>query len=174
MSYIISAFPGCGKSYYSNTSNKLEGLKVSDSDSSMFSWVLDEEGKSTGVRNPEFPANYMAHIKQLIDDEYDIIFVSTHQEVRDALTEAGLKYILVYPLVDAKETFMGYYKQRKSPDKFIELMDNKWDMFVGTCEQTETGSNVFKWTIKDHKGFEDMLNVVLDNTMVCDMHGFKN
>lgn len=163
MSYIISAFPGCGKSYYTEKcAENTESIRVSDSDSSMFSWVLDEEGKSTGVRNPEFPENYITHIKNLIDDEYDIIFVSTHQEVRDALAKANLKYILVYPELESKETFLGYYRRRNSPEKFIELMDSKWDMFIGTCEQTQPSESILKVVIKNHKGFEELMHKVIN------------
>jgi hypothetical protein len=40
--FVISAFPGCGKSYcYNNYQDKLSML---DSDSSEFSWIKDENG----------------------------------------------------------------------------------------------------------------------------------
>lgn len=162
MAYIISAFPGCGKTYCTQKyNNKTGSIKISDSDSSMFSWILDEHGKSTGVRNPDFPENYISHIKKLVEDRYDIIFVSTHQEVRDALEKANLKYILVYPEIESKEIFLDYYKRRNSPEQFIELMNSKWDIFIGTCEQTQPSDSVYKKVIKDHSGFEELIYKML-------------
>ena len=57
MTRVISAFPGTGKSYFHRNSDS----KVLDSDSSKFSWIEE------GVRHPDFPNNYMTHIKENID-----------------------------------------------------------------------------------------------------------
>ena len=46
---IISGFPGIGKSYY----HKLHPETTLDSDSSEFSWIINEFGDK--IRNPEFP-----------------------------------------------------------------------------------------------------------------------
>ena len=62
---IVSAFPACGKSYIFENMKHVDCV---DSDSSKFSWVLDEHGKSTGVRNPDFPNNYKEHIDSLIGE----------------------------------------------------------------------------------------------------------
>ena len=43
---IISAFPGCGKTYFHNN-NKNTTL---DSDSSHFSWIKDENGNTKALR----------------------------------------------------------------------------------------------------------------------------
>lgn len=67
---IISAFPGTGKSYvYRKYINS--DLKIIDSDSSKFS-------------KEYFPANYIEHIKRCLG-RYDIVFVSSHKSVRQAL-----------------------------------------------------------------------------------------
>jgi len=85
---IISAFPGCGKSFAYEALK--EKIVILDSDSSDYSWTE----KSSGVRHPDFPANYIKHIKDNIGAS-DIIMVSSHAEVRTALKEAGLSYLLV-------------------------------------------------------------------------------
>lgn len=82
---IISAFPGTGKSWLFKN---YPGLFL-DSDSSDFSWT------SPGVRNPDFPSNYITHIKQNIG-KYKKIFVSSHDVVRKALVENGIPFTLVY------------------------------------------------------------------------------
>lgn len=83
MAIVISGFPGIGKSYMYNN---MKDLKILDSDSSKFSWVKDEEGKNTKERNPDFPNNYIKHIKDNMDSS-DIILVSSHKVVRDALKD---------------------------------------------------------------------------------------
>jgi hypothetical protein len=58
--FVISAFPGCGKSYcYKKYQDR---FSILDSDSSEFSWIKDNEGKNTKERNPDFPNNYIDHI----------------------------------------------------------------------------------------------------------------
>ena len=104
---IISAFPACGKTYAFEKLNE-NGYEILDSDSSKFSWmdVVDKvyEMKNRGkelqrryikVRNPEFPSNYIQHIKENIG-KADYIFVSSHKEVRDALIQNGIYFTLVY------------------------------------------------------------------------------
>ncbi len=123
---IISAFPACGKSYYHEKGDKYDHFTTMDSDSSKFSWVLDSEGKSTDVRNPEFPENYMKHIKDNIG-KVSFIFVSSHEEVRSALEQSGLSYVTVMPNPHLKDEWLSRCINRGNPKAFIELLDNKWE-----------------------------------------------
>jgi len=119
---IISAFPGVGKTYYHN---KYKDTTL-DSDSSLFSWVNVSGYK---VRNPDFPDNYIQHIKENIG-KYEFIFVSTHKEVRDALLENCLFFYLIYPDIDLKEKFLNKYKERGSSDSFIKLLSDNWENWI--------------------------------------------
>lgn len=118
-SIVISAFPGCGKTYFTNNS----GLDVSDSDSSKFSWL------SEGVRNPDFPKNYIEHIKSL-EGKVDFILVSSHREVREALVESKIPFHLVYPDESTKTEYIDRYKRRGSSEKFIELLTENWEEWI--------------------------------------------
>ncbi len=122
---IISAFPGTGKSYY----HKLHPDTTLDSDSSNFSWVKDENGNNTKERNPNFPQNYIEHIKANIG-KYEYIFVSSHKEVREALLDNCLFFFLVYPDRGRKEEFIQRYKDRGNNESFIQLVDSKWDEWI--------------------------------------------
>lgn len=128
---IISAFPGTGKTTFHKKYPEL----CLDSDSSKFSWLLDKEGeKIIGVdgnptRNPEFPDNYINHIKENIG-KYKYIFVSLHKEVRDALTHNCIYYLLVYPTRERKEEFLRNYKNRGNDENFIQLLDKNWDLWM--------------------------------------------
>lgn len=124
---VISAFPGCGKTYcYKNLQNN---LKIIDSDSSNFSWIKDENGNNTKVRNPEFPNNYINHIKENINYT-DIIFVSSHSEVRTALKENGIKSVLIFPEKDLYLKFMKRYRDRGNDDIFIDFISHNWSKFI--------------------------------------------
>ena len=134
--FVISAFPGCGKSYcYNNYQDKLSML---DSDSSEFSWIKDEGGENTKERNPEFPNNYMKHIKDNIG-KVDIIFVSSHDIVRKALKGEGIKTVIVYPNKSAKEEWIRRFKQRGNNEVFINFISSNWDNFIDEIENEDYG-----------------------------------
>lgn len=129
---IISAFPGCGKTYCFNK-YKDSNIKILDSDSSEFSWIKDENGINTKERNPDFPMNYINHIKGNIG-EVDIIFVSSHDIVRNALKENNIKYILVYPCLGAKEEYINRYIARGSDENFIKFIDHNYEEFINNMK----------------------------------------
>ena len=122
---VISGFPGIGKSY---TAMNEDSFKILDSDSSNFSWI------KIGVRNPDFPNNYIEHIK-LNMYKADIIFVSSHEEVRNALIKNGIDFTLVYPHKSLKNIYLARYEQRGSSKEFIEFISNNWDKFLDEIEQ---------------------------------------
>ena len=150
---IIAAFPACGKTYYFE--NKEKDITVLDSDSSKFSWMFrkrtDEElealkkewdfvphlldgaayinkikNEEIKVRNPDFPKNYIDHIKENIG-KVDYIFVSTHDVVRNALKDADIDFILVFPDKSLKEEWVGRCFLRGSDDTFCKLIAHHWD-----------------------------------------------
>ena len=131
---VISAFPGTGKSWMTNvgTVPGITDPAISDSDSSSFSWIVDEDGNK--VRNPEFPDNYIKHIKS-IRDTTDIIFVSSHEIVRDALIENGIDFYIIIPHKNRKEEFIELYKQRGNTTEFVETLSKKWDEWLDEIEK---------------------------------------
>lgn len=131
---IISAFPACGKSYIFEN---MKFIDCVDSDSSKFSWVLDENGNSTGVRNPEFPDNYKQHIVSLIG-KVDYIFVSSHKEVRDMLNEADLCWVSVMPSSELKNEWVGRCFTRGNTEGFCKLIQNNWESWV--CNNKNEGA----------------------------------
>lgn len=122
---VVSGFPGVGKSHLFNTNEK---MTILDSDSSMFSWIEE------GVRHPDFPNNYMEHIKENIG-KVDNIFVSSHDIVREALKDNGIAYLLVYPSGELKEEYIERYKNRGSNEGFINFISANWDKFIMDIEK---------------------------------------
>ena len=139
---IISAFPGVGKSY----THKLHPDTTLDSDSTKFSWKTGPQNK---VRDPDFPNNYIKHIKENIG-KYEFIFVSSHKIVRDALLDNCLFFYLVYPDPcdsNLKDKFIQRYKERGSNDSFIKLVDENWDAWLKECECCFIGCKRIKLTL---------------------------
>ncbi len=123
---VISAFPGCGKSHLFR--NKGD-MKILDSDSSTFD-------------KSQFPQNYIEHIKSNIGDA-DIILVSSHKEVRDALVDKGINFTLVYPNMDIKDEYIQRYIDRGNDGKFVDLLKQNWENWIGELEQ-QTGCEKIK------------------------------
>lgn len=109
---LCSAFPGCGKSHYFKNTE----LDVLDSDSSTFD-------------KSEFPQNYMEHIKENIG-KVDVILISSHDVVRDALTDLGYPYLLVYPDINSKEEYLKRYVERGNDDAFVKLLEQNWETWL--------------------------------------------
>lgn len=144
---IISAFPGTGKSYLYNTNPE----KYGDSDSSQFSWT------SPGVRNPNFVKDYVDHIEEASKTKR-VLFVSSHEEVREEMRKRGIPYFLVRPDRSLKEEYIERFKQRGSPEAFVTLMENKWDEMIDSCEKDSGNAIVFK---EPDRYISDIINVFL-------------
>jgi hypothetical protein len=137
---VVSGFPGVGKTH---AHQNVPGLHIVDSDSSKYSWLDD------GVlRNPNFPGNYIRRIRGLIG-VVDVVLVSSHKEVRDALVANHIPFVLVYPQRALKQQYLERFRQRGSNEAFVKLLDDKWDEFLDdvqeqdNCEHVELGRDRF-------------------------------
>lgn len=135
---LISAFPGTGKTYYYNNTN----LNVMDSDSSNFS-------------KSGFPDNYMKHIKENIN-KADIIFISSHQVVRNALVREGFDFILVYPDISLMNEYLLRYQHRGGDDIFIQLLKENWKIW---CNEMLEQKNCRHYVLKSGEYITDMLKI---------------
>ena len=180
---IISAFPACGKStYYKewsqyspenvwrkrhngeqvyNNIGEPCGEKIIDSDSSLFSWIYDENGNKTDKRNPDFPNNYIQHIKDHMDTE-DVIFVSSHKVVRDLLKEENIPYYLVYPKKDMKDEWMYRFKNRGNDESFIKFQDEHWDEFIDDMENETFPTKI---VLEDYVNYNAITTTLMNRIM---------
>jgi len=142
---IIAGFPGVGKTKY--LQNLPEDVKALDSDSSKYSWVLDENGNKVNgedgkpMRNPNFIKDYMAHIKSNLG-QCDVIFISTHGDVQKALTDEGIKYSIVYPSVEQKEQWINRLRNRADTgglnnEGFLKLVHDNYEKWIEAIQQDE-------------------------------------
>ena len=107
------------------------------------------------------PQNYINHIKEHMDEE-DIIFVSSHKVVRDALKEEGIPYYLVYPRKDMKEEWMTRFKKRGNDENFIKFQDEHWDEFI---EDMENDAYPTKIVLEDYLCYNAITITVINNIM---------
>ena len=141
---IYSVFPACGKTWLYEHQEEY-GLKILDSDSSQFSWLyvsFDENGNAIRgvrkIRNPEFPTNYIKHIKENIG-KCDCIFVSSHESVRKALDKEGIDFTIVYPETSCKAEWIGrcFIRDKNGESGCgAEAMYNNWEQWVSECFET--------------------------------------
>ena len=143
---IISAFPACGKTYCFKNS---EDYIVLDSDSSEFSWKYVDDGNNGWhkERNPDFPDNYICHIKANIG-KVDYIFVSSHAEVRKALADAGIEFILVFPHSSLKAEWIGRCFLRGSGEAFCKLVASNWDEWISQMHEDAIVNNRKHYILK--------------------------
>lgn len=141
---IYSIFPACGKTWLYEHQEEYD-LKILDSDSSQFSWLytnIDENGDTIRgvrrVRNPDFPNNYIKHIKENIG-KYDCIFVSSHASVREALDKDGIDFTIIYPEQSCKAEWVGrcFIREKNGESGCgAEAMYNNFDDWFMECFAT--------------------------------------
>lgn len=129
---IVIGFPGVGKTTFFEQNRQ---LKCADSDSSRFSWIERD------VRNPDFPQNYIEHIKAAIG-RFDLIFVSSHDLVREALKEEGLPFTVVYPSKELKDEYIQRYIDRGNRDSFVDFLQTNFEQFISVIEQDNYPLNI--------------------------------
>lgn len=123
---VISAFPGVGKTYFMQNN---KDIKILDSDSSEYSHIVNQQGQK--VINPEWPKNYMDHLKkQIAKQEWDYILVSSHEVVRTKLARNFIEYYLVYPDEKLKKEYLKRYKDRGSDKNFIKLLNDNFQQWI--------------------------------------------
>lgn len=151
---IISAFPASGKTHLFDNIHR--EFTVLDSDSSKFSWIIDGDGNK--VRNPEFPKNYIEHIKNNIG-RVNFIFVSTHKVVRDALKEAGIDFIVVIPEndVDTKREWIRRCISRGNDSNFCDIIATYWTEWLEEIERNENNYNIIK--IRANQYLSDIIDL---------------
>lgn len=120
--YIISAFPGTGKTMAAKKSSTRRH-RVIDLESS--GWSHDENGRPS----EDFPKSYVNEAIRLSDD-YSFILVSSHEQVRRELERHGIRFIYVIPEIDARSEYLQRYRKRGNSDDFINAIDKNWTTWL--------------------------------------------
>ena len=128
---VISAFPGTGKSYFAASFES--SAEVFDLDTGNFTQGYGADGK---VIDPDFPNNYLLAIKEQIGKTKTLL-VGCQPEVIAALRKEEIPFTIVYPERGLKGEYIDRFKLRHSPQSFIELISNNWDLFLDFLEKQE-------------------------------------
>lgn len=128
---IISAFPGCGKTYIYENQDKY-GYKVMDSYSSKF------------AKHENWEEEYVEHIKNNLG-KFDFIFIAQYFKVLELLDRDNVAFVVVSPdnreeLSDMerqliKQQWFGRFILRdnshiKDLNEWLELLKNNYDVWT--------------------------------------------
>lgn len=139
---VIAGFPGIGKTTFASQRDD-----VKDLESSLYS------KKADGSKNPDFPGNYVNMVKwHLVNNNWKYLLVSTHEDVRKALTDDGINFFIIYPDKTRKDEFLKLYKERGNTDEFIQLMDSNWEDWID-----EIAKATKSYALKDGEFLSDEL-----------------
>jgi hypothetical protein len=112
-------------------------------------------------RNLDFPKNYIEHIKENIG-KVDFIFVSTHEEVRQALTDAGIDFILVFPSETLKAEWVGRCFLRGSGEAFCKMLAENWDYWLSQMWDEAICKGRKHYVLKSGEYLSNAMNNMVD------------
>ena len=107
---VFCCFPGTGKSYFAQQDHRVIDLESSD-----FKFGGNHSHRdydTTRSKQATWPYNYVERIQELAPS--NIVFASTHIEVRQLLSDNGVGFFTVYPSPQAKSVYLGT-SVRKAP-----------------------------------------------------------
>ena len=99
------------------------------------------DSDSSTFDKTKFPQNYIAHIKENIG-KADIILVSSHDVVRDALVLNNIEFTMVYPDISIKDEYIDRYIKRGNNEGFVELLKQNWETWIGEIQSGQYLSDV--------------------------------
>lgn len=116
--YIISAFPGTGKTSAAEQCST-KRYPVLDLESS--TWSHDSDGNL----KDDFPKRYVDEAISRLNDN-NFVLVSSHEQVRRELEDRGVKFIYVIPGRKDIIQYIDRYNRRGSSEKFIANIKRNW------------------------------------------------
>ena len=167
---VISAYPCCGKTYaYKHYADK---YSIIDSDSSLFSWTYDINNKIGKSRNLSFPNNYIESIKNSIGN-VDFILVSSHLEVRQALQDAGIDYVTVYPEENLLAEWIGRMYLRGDTKSFIDKQIKMWKTNMENIKNEPYGKKLYRLCSNEYLDLDAMMEQLNITCPTCGSHEYK-
>ena len=123
---ILACFPGVGKTWVAEHAEEF-GVSILDLDSALFNW------ESESVRSKDFPQNYINSIKDAIGN-VDVLLISTHKTVRDALIKEGIKFTVIIPRIKDKNLYLNRYRGRGNDESYVETLSHNWKAWLKEIE----------------------------------------
>ena len=133
-SLIICAFPGTGKSVIANSPDLVPDHwrlwpRTPEGD---YRGPILRDSDSSNYDKAHFPGNYIDEVERISSTYPDNIqLLSTHSAVLAMLNERRINHVIVGPAHrNQKEEYLERYRQRKSPEGFIKLMETNFESFL--------------------------------------------
>lgn len=128
---VVCGFPAVGKTSFLALAAS-RGYNATDSDSEKHHWVDQNVPRAERVERVNWVELYVDHLVEEAKTN-DIVFCSTHQEVRDELVRRGIGFTVVYPTADQKEKYLARVGGRTTGlcgEFGIKLMTESWDAWM--------------------------------------------
>lgn len=129
--FVIAGFAGIGKTTLANKYDNIIDLDVID-----YKWsyenvddIEQKKGNNKRIRNEAWPNNYLQAIRQNMAN-YDIVFISTDNEILKILDQNNIPYTLVFPNLDCKSEYLERYRKRGNPESFIKKADEIFETLI--------------------------------------------
>lgn len=147
--YVICGFSGIGKS-----TAEQKHKDVIDFESSAYSHIF--KCGCPDEKNASFPGNYIDALCDNMQNKANTVYLlSCHEEVRNELKNRGIPYIIVMPFPSLREEYIRRWLRRGSSVEFIEMMSERWDEMVDSCEK----DNAPKIHLKCGEYLDDVLPI---------------
>lgn len=137
MGIIISSFPGCGKTYLMHTHG--DKAKMFNAN------VLLEKDQNDEYSYDDFVDNVMDVV-----DDYDIVFISTNENVLQIFNERKIDYDIFYPAKDRRKEFLENMVRKRALRNDIMTLDRDFDKWVDRIDDIES-ENCYKHKL-EHLG----------------------
>lgn len=136
MGIIISSFPGCGKTYLENTNRGKVKILVADS--------FAPNGDNIVKEYADF---VMEHV-----GEYDIVFISSEEDILEEFNERNIDYDLFYPSKERRKEFLENYVRKRVKSTDIMKLDRDFDKNIDRFDAIEA-DNCYKHKMEEQGHF---------------------
>jgi hypothetical protein len=138
---IISGFAGIGKSGLKDNVPYYDNVKIYDLSSSYF-------------RKEEGWEKIYCDIVESMSDNYDFIFISTHDIVIREMLDRGNNFFIVYPRRNCKEEYRQRFIDRGNSKEYIDKFMKNWDNFIDMLDNVNYDKKI---TLRTGQYLSDVL-----------------
>ena len=143
MGIIISCFKGCGREFFKNTYND----KVS---------IFDAAG---GLENAlkghkltdDVIESYFNKVMDSVND-YDVVFITPIQEIRDFFNENKIDYDIFYPSKERRNEFLENFVRKGVNHDEIREMDLNFEKWIDEIDNDDS-PNCYKHKLSNNGEF---------------------
>ena len=152
MGIIVSSFPGCGKTYLTNTHG--DKVKVVDA---MVAFRYAGEPTDDG-----YEYDYNAFVDEVMKnvEKYDIVFIPVDSQCLDAFNKRRIDYDIFYPSSERRGEFIENMVRKRMKPQGIMMLDRDFDKIVDRIDNIEA-ENCYKHKMNEQGHFIGNDNAIM-------------